>query len=207
VDGLVAWLDQLPLAVLYVSMCVIAAAENIFPPLPADTVVAIGAWLAARGDGNVMSAFLSTWVGNVAGATGMYLIGRAHGAGWMRRRFPQLADERNGNRIRALYGKYGVAALVVSRFIPGVRALVPPVAGALHVPPLAAISAMAIASAIWYGGISYVAFTAGADWKQLVQLVQQFGLQSGIVATSLVLIAGAVWVVRRRRQNAASSSE
>ena len=63
-------------------------------------------------------------------------------------------DERNEKRLEAMYGRYGIVALVVSRLIPGVRALVPPFAGALKVPPYTAISAMAIASAVWYGIIA-----------------------------------------------------
>ena len=207
IDSLVAWLVQVPLAVLYLTMGVIAAAENVFPPLPSDVVVALGAWLAARGQGSLIGAFLSTWAGNVAGAAGMYLVGRTHGAGWMQRKFPQLTDERNAHRLEALYGKYGVAALVVSRFIPGVRALVPPIAGALGVPPVTAISAMAVASAVWYGIISYVGFKAGADWNHLVQLVQRFGMRAAIGAVALVALGGAVWFIRRRRESAVSSGE
>ncbi|NUQ20388.1 MAG: DedA family protein, partial [Gemmatimonadaceae bacterium] len=36
-------------AVLYLVLALVAAVENICPPIPADTVVAFGAFLAARG--------------------------------------------------------------------------------------------------------------------------------------------------------------
>jgi len=70
-SGLIAWLSNAPLALLYLIMGVFAAVENVFPHIPADTVVALGSWLAARGQGSPLWAFLATWIGNVAGAAAM----------------------------------------------------------------------------------------------------------------------------------------
>ena len=55
----------------------------------------------------------------------------------------------------------------MSRFLPGVRAIVPPVAGALGVGPLRAAVAMGVPSGLWYGAITYAAFTAGGDFEAL----------------------------------------
>lgn len=201
-DGLISWLTGLPLAVLYPLMTLIAAIENVFPPIPADSIVALGSWLAARGNGSAIGAFAATWFGNVAGAAAMYVVGRRHGSGWMRQRFPRLADEKGLKRLEVLYGKYGLIALVLSRFIPGVRALVPPFAGALHIKPLGAIGAMAIASAVWYGFISYIAFTAGSDWNRVVDTIKRSGLVVSVAAVVLLGIAGGIWYLRRHRTDA-----
>ena len=198
-QGILAWLAGVPVAVLYLALFVLAAAENVFPPLPTDTVVAFGTWLAVRGEGSAIVAFLVTLLGNVAGAAGMYVVGRTHGAGWMRRHFPRLVDERGEARLRALYARYGVVALVVSRCIPGVRALVPPFAGALHVPATMAIAAMAIASAAWYGIIAYLAYRAGADWDDVVRLVADSGRILTIVAIVIALLGGMLWWRHHRR--------
>ena len=193
------WLAELPAAVLYLSLAAFAAVENVFPPLPSDTVVAFGTWLAARGDGNAIAAFLSTWLGNVLGAAAMYFVGRRHGAEWMRRKFPRLVDERGERRLRELYDRYGIPALVVSRFIPGVRALVPPFAGALRVPAFSAIAAMAIASGVWYGLIGYLAWKAGSDWNAVTALVARSGRVVTIAACVIAVVAGLLWY-RHSRQ-------
>ncbi len=49
IDSLLAWLGELPLGTLYVAMGFTSAIENVFPPFPADAVVAFGSFLAARG--------------------------------------------------------------------------------------------------------------------------------------------------------------
>jgi membrane protein DedA with SNARE-associated domain len=197
--GLLDWLASLPPAVLHLSLGLLAAAENIFPPLPTDTVVAFGIWLAARGHANPFFAFLATWLGNSAGAAGMYVVGRRHGTAWMRRHFPRLVDQAGERRLRDLYARYGLLALVVSRFIPGLRAIVSPVAGALRIPAVPAVVAMAIASGIWYGMIAYLAFRAGSDWTALTQVISKSGRVAALVAAMLVLGGALAWLVYRRR--------
>ncbi|HET9012936.1 MAG TPA: DedA family protein [Gemmatimonadaceae bacterium] len=199
VQSVLQWLAGLPSVVLYLSLAAFAALENVFPPLPTDTVVAFGTWLAARGQGSALMAFACTWLGNVVGAAAMYEVGRRHGSAWMRRRFPRLADARGEARLRALYERYGIAALVVSRFIPGVRALVPPFAGALRVPAVPAIAAMAVASLVWYGLISWLAWRAGSDWDAVTALIARSGRIITVVASAIALIVALVWY-RHQRQ-------
>src|SRR5437764_1814228 len=197
--GLLAWLSHIPLGALYLIMALFAAVENVFPPVPADTVVALGSWLAARGQGSPLWAFLATWIGNIVGAAGMYYVGRRHGTAWIERRFPSIADEKNERRMRELHGRYGAASLFLSRFIPGVRALVPPFAGALRLPPLTSLASIALASGIWYGLVPYLAFRPGADWGALTARIARFGRWSALAAGVLVAVGALVWFMRRRR--------
>lgn len=199
--GLIDWLTHVPLGALYLLMALFAAVENVFPPVPADTVVALGSWLAARGQGSAFWAFFATWVGNVAGAGAMYAVGRRHGTAWMHKRFPALADETNERRILALYRKYGTVSLVLSRFIPGVRAVVPPFAGALRLSPVTTMLALSLASAAWYGTVSYLAFRAGADWSALMARVTRFGRVTAIGAAAIILAGAFFWWLRRRRRH------
>ena len=198
------WLSALPAAVLYLALMVFAALENVFPPLPTDTVVAFGTWLAARGQGSALGAFACTWLGNIAGAAAMYEVGRRHGTEWMRRHFPRLVDDRGEARLRDLYSRYGLAALVVSRFIPGVRALVPPVAGALRVPAMSAIAAMAVASGVWYGLISWLAWRAGSNWEAVTAMIARSGRIVTVVACVLATLGGLLWWRHQRRRRVES---
>jgi membrane protein DedA with SNARE-associated domain len=198
-SGFIAWLSHAPLALLYLIMAAFAAVENVFPPIPADTVVALGSWLAARGQGSPLWAFLATWIGNIAGATAMYFVGRRHGTAWLERRFPSIADEKSENRFRELHRKYGTASLFLSRFIPGVRALVPPFAGALRLPAVPSLASIALASGIWYGLVSYLAFRAGANWDALTARISSVGRWTALGAGIVLGVGVLVWWVQRRR--------
>ena len=192
------WLTSLPPAALYLALAGASAIENFFPPFPADTVVAFGSFIAARGHASVVGSFLATWLGNIAGAMAMYALGRRYGAERLTRRLVK-GDGGAQARLEALYGRHGLWALCVSRFLPGVRALVPPFAGALRIPPARTAVAVTVASGIWYGAITYLAFTVGARWEVLAARVGAVGRWAGIVALVVALIAAAMWLVRRRR--------
>ena len=200
-----AFLDRLaamPVPALYAALSVVAALENVFPPVPADTVVAFGAFLAARGQGTALGVFVMTWFGNLAGAMLIYAVGRRYGAERLERRLLGERAAEAESRLRTLYGKYGLTALFLSRFLPGVRAIVPPLAGALRVPAIRAAVAMGAASAVWYGAISYLAFRIGADWDRLSGSVARYGRASAIAGAAIVLLAIGVWLTVRRRREA-----
>jgi membrane protein DedA with SNARE-associated domain len=191
-----AWLAGLPPWALYGALALIAAAENVFPPLPADTVVGLGAFLAARGEGSLLGAFLATWIGNVAGALGMYAAGRVVDGDRLLARF---GGDGARARLAALHARYGLWALFTSRFLPGVRALVPPFAGALRLPPVPVAIAMASASALWYGAIAWLGFRFGTDLETLQAMIGTATRSAGLVASAVVLLVVLVVVVRRRR--------
>jgi membrane protein DedA with SNARE-associated domain len=189
VNALLEWLASLPTWALYGSLALIAAAENVFPPLPADTVVGVGSFLAARGSGSLLVAATSIWAGNL-------LVGRRYGSAALMRRFGGADAEA---RVAKMYASYGVWALFVSRFLPGVRAIVPPFAGALKLPLRQVIPVMAVASAIWYGVIAWLGFRFGQNLEQLQGLIGSATRTSGLIAVGIVVVGAAVYCWRRRR--------
>lgn len=194
-DGILAWLSELPPAALYGALALIAAVENVFPPFPADTVVAFGAFLAARGEGTLLGVFLATWFGNVAGAMLMYALGRWIGTERLQRR---LGGAKAVQRVRDFHARYGAVAIFLSRFLPAVRAVVPPVAGALRVSAPRAAVLMGAASAIWYGIIAVLGFRIGDDWERLSAAVTSSTRIIGLVAAGIVIVAALVVWLRRR---------
>lgn len=195
-SGLLEWLRGLDPAALYAVACLSAALENVFPPLPSDAVVAFAAFAAARGRGSALVAVAAVLVGNVAGAMFMYWVGRRYGSAAVLKRFGGHAQEA---KLRDWYARHGLLAIAVSRFLPGVRAVVPPVAGALGVGAARSAVAMAIPSGIWYGGITYLAFTAGGDFDSLTARIGAEQRWLGGAAAIIAVAAVGVWYVRRRR--------
>lgn len=203
-EGVLAWLSALPAPALYLALVLTAALENFFPPLPADTIVAFGAFLAARGEATAIGAFLATWLGNVSGAMVVYGLGRRYGATEVRRRILSYggAGQRAEQRLEKLYVRYGVFALFLSRFLPGVRALVPPFAGAMRMPVAPVCGAIAVASGIWYGLVTTAAYHVGSDWELLRARLTEVSRDATLVAGTIVTLVVVGWfvqkIVRRR---------
>lgn len=198
-EGILAWLSALPATALYTTLAGFAALENIFPPLPADTIVAFGSFLAARGEASLFGAFLAIWIGNVGGALLTYVAGRRLGAEALQRRLSGFGDESAVRRVTESYRRHGLVALFITRFVPAVRAVVPPVAGALRIPALPACTAIAAASALWYGAIAVLAYRVGSNWEELTARIGQLGRWTGAIAILVVIaiVATVIWSRRR----------
>jgi membrane protein DedA with SNARE-associated domain len=104
------------------------------------------------------------------------------------------------NRMMVLIDKYGFGGLFVSRFLPGVRAIVPPFAGAMRLPAWKVFLAVASASAVWFGVITFLAFRAGDNWELLQYYLLRSGQWAGVISGTLVAMIVGVWLLRRRKR-------
>jgi membrane protein DedA with SNARE-associated domain len=199
VEAVINWLSELPLGALYTAIGAISAIENIFPPFPADAVVAFGSFLAARGRASPYTTFLVAWLGNLGGASLMYYVGRRYGSSAFMSRLERWAGKGAEQRLMALYGRYGLPALFISRFLPAVRAVVPPFAGAMKLPPIPVAIAISAASGIWFAFITFIAYRAGSNWEELYATIVHSGTLIALGATGIALIAAIIVFLRRKK--------
>lgn len=201
-DSFLGWLAGLPTPAIYGALTLLSALENVFPPVPADVALALGAFLAQRGE--ISAPLLGTlcWLSNCASAAWTYFLGRRHGAaffarGWRRKLLPPEAMQ----ALHDAYERHGAASIFVSRFLPGVRAAVPPFAGVAGLSPLRALLPAAVASAIWYALLIVAGTALGLPWAALRELVERV---TGALSLAGAILAAAVlvWLWRRRRPRA-----
>ncbi|HEX5385415.1 MAG TPA: VTT domain-containing protein [Gemmatimonadales bacterium] len=171
------------------------------PPVPADAAALIGAFLSRRGVTSPLGVFTVVWTCNVGGALAVYFAVRGRG-----RRF--LATKR-GRRllapdalavIRREYLRFGVLGIFLARFLPGIRAVVPPFAGISDIPPLRTAIPIAAHSAVWYGGITILGALLGAEWGAIVALLGGVNRALAVAAAVVVALWLALAYARARRR-------
>ena len=194
---LTGWLGDLPLGSLYASILLLSAFENFSPPFPSDLVIAFGSFLADRAHGSPFTVFFLGWFGNVAGASITYALGRRFGSKAFLRRLEKYAGPDAEQRIKQLHKRYGFGGLFVSRFLPGVRAIVPPFAGAMKLPAAKVLLSVASASAVWFALITFLAFRAGDNWDVVQHYLVRSGKVAGAIAIGIVLVVVALWLFKR----------
>jgi membrane protein DedA with SNARE-associated domain len=211
-EGLTAWVNGLSLGALYALVTGVSLVEGIFPIIPGDVAAAFLAFLAARAGGTWAVTTLWIATGNIAGNVIGWWLGRKYGAEWLAhqmKRFKLVRSEEQAEaaekKIEDAYAKYGWLALLVSKFVPGVRAMAPIAAGAMRVPLWQTVVVLFFASVVWYGGIAWIAFRVGADWEMVKASMGEFVKDVGYVGliAGLFAILGALWWWRRRRAPAA----
>ncbi len=185
---------------VYVVVGVGAAIENLFPPIPADTFVVLGAFLSAHGPVTGTGVFLVTWVANTSAALLTYAVASRWGRVVLNTRVGRwLLRPRQLERLAKLYHGHGSKMIFFSRFLPAFRVLVPVFAGISHLAFWRTALPIAVASAIWYGVLVTAGAMAGRNWQAIVQAL-------GNVNTVLLIIAGLLgiglsWVWWRTRHH------
>ncbi|HUR93422.1 MAG TPA: TerB family tellurite resistance protein [Gemmatimonadales bacterium] len=191
----------MPPPAVYAVLGLLSAVENILPPVPSDAAVALGAFLSNRGVTTPLAVFLVTWLANLLGAAGVYLASRHYG----RRLFAsptgrRLLAPRSLALIEREYLRLGTIGIFVSRFLPGIRAVVPPFAGLVGLGAVRTFVPMGLASAIWYGGITMLGAVIGSEWARISAFIAGVNRTLGIAALILALAAGAWFLLRRRER-------
>jgi membrane-associated protein len=202
-ERLLAWLSAAPAPLAYSVLIVLSALENVFPPVPADVAVGLGAFFAQRTGRSPMLLGLLCWLANTASAAGMYALARRRGptfftTGLGRKLVPAAAL----GALREAYARHGVVGIFFSRFLPGVRAGVTPFAGVVGLSPARTLIPAATASAIWYAALVGVAGALGLDWPVVRGLIEQASTALGVAAAFATLIL-VLWLVRRSRRRSA----
>jgi membrane protein DedA with SNARE-associated domain len=194
---LLAFLQDVPPGLLYAIIGVLAALENVFPLVPADTTVALGAFLAGRGTLHAGVVFGLTWSANVAGAAVVYWLARRFGRDFFRRPAgrrllpaPVLAH------IEAQYHRHGAYGIFLSRLLPVWRVVVPPFAGIAGLSAPRALVPLALASGLWYGALTLSVATLGTNFDAVVSLLSHVNRVLGVVALGALIFVG-VLVARR----------
>jgi membrane protein DedA with SNARE-associated domain len=193
-DALLDRLLGLPDWLVYVLVGAGAAVENIFPPIPADTAAAIGAFLSQHGTINAAAIFAVTWSANVGGAVAVYVAGRTLGRQFFTGRIGRrLLKPKPMRRMERLYQRYGSRGIFLSRFVPGVRAVVPAFAGIAGLGAWRALIPMAVASAIWYGALVFVVARLAHQIEDVARILTGFNWT--ILVLAVLFVAFVVWVV------------
>lgn len=202
-DAVLDWLAHLPPAPTYAVLMLLSALENVFPPVPADTAVALGAFLAHRGEVSAPLLGVACWTANMASAAAVYALGRAGGreffaSGWRRRLLPPGAID----ALAEAYARHGVAGIFVTRFLPGLRAAVMPFAGIAGVPPFRALAPAAGASALWYAFLIAAGLAVAKSWESARALVE--GTNRVLALAAVVATLVVALYLRRLARNARS---
>lgn len=196
----VAWMNGLPESGLYAVLWIGAAMENFVPAVPADTFVALGGFLAGAGIGGLDATwvFLGTWLFNAGGALLIYRLSHRYGEAFFADGLGRyLLRPHQMERVAAFYDRWGTPAIFVSRFLPGIRAVVPIFAGTTHQGWLRVAIPLVVASALWYGGLVSLGVLAGRNLQLLEALLGRLNRTLAIAALVLGTLLF-VWWYRTR---------
>lgn len=148
--------------------------ENLFPPLPGDTFLVLGAFLVGRGQMSFFPAYITTLLGSICGFMTCYAIGRKWGRSWFRGKRGRIFSREHLVRVEKWFARYGDWVLVFNRFLSGFRAVVSFFAGTARMNAGRVFLFAFISCLLWNGILMGLGFYLGQNWAVFLKGYQRF---------------------------------
>jgi membrane protein DedA with SNARE-associated domain len=193
-----------PPAAVYGVVFLSCILESFFPPWPTDLISVYAGFLAGRGQVDRAVVVIAAVLGTQIGVMTAFWLARRFGRALLAGRLGRWLRAERLAHLERWFARYGAPAIAVSRFFPGIRALVTPAAG------LAGFSAWKV---LWWSGLSVVVWNvlvvglgvlAGVhlDWAR--QVLMGYNVAAAVVLL-VAAVAGGVVLFRARARRSASS--
>lgn len=173
---------------LYLFLFGSSVLENLFPPVPGDTITVFGAFLVGIGKLDFFLVYASTTLGSSIGFILLFYAGAfLEMEFFLNTRFKIFSS----HRILAAekwFSRYGYYVVVLNRFLPGVRSVISIAAGisglnGMKVFLLSLISAMG-----WNFLWIYSGYTLGNNWEfvqeKISLVIRNYNIAAGILLVS-----------------------
>jgi|SRR5579872_513179 len=185
----------------YGAVAAILLLENLGLPLPGESVLLLAGFLAASQHRFTLASIIAigvmaTTVGSLLG----YLAGHRGGRPLLERyqRSLHLSDAAL-QKGENLFARYGAVAIVLGRFVAGLRIFAGPLAGVLRMRWESFLFFSFLGSLLWVSAISCTAFFFGQHWSRLLHVMGRLNIL--FAAAAIVLLMLFWW--RERRAKAA----
>ena len=191
VDAFLNMLDTLPDGLIYVLLGLSAFVENIFPPIPGDTITAFGAFLVGTKRLSFLGVYLSTTLGSLAGFMCLFWIGRFLGRRFFIERDYRFFKARDIIRAEAWFRRWGYLLILLNRFFPGIRSVISIAGGISRLGGLK-VTLLALISACTWNLIWILAgYTLGNNWEvvktKMAGLMFRYNLGAFICLGAVIL--------------------
>lgn len=183
---------------MYLFLFISAVLENLIPPIPGDTITALGAFLVGTGRLSYIPVFLATTAGSVMGFMLLFFLGR-----YLEKQFFLERDYRYFSKESILkaekwFSRWGYWIVLANRFFPGIRSVISLVSGISMLNPLRVALLSLVSAFLWNGIWIQAGFMLGNNWETVKLTMERLLRNYNIAAGIMIIGAVAVFMVVKR---------
>ncbi len=197
------FLDTLPNALIYFLLGASAFVENVFPPIPGDTITAFGAFLVGTERLDFFGVYLSTVVGSLIGFMFLFWVGGLLGRRFFLERDYWFFKAQDIIKAEAWFKKYGYLLILLNRFFPGVRSVISIAGGISGLKTKRVILLALFSCSIWNLIWIFFGYMLGSNWDvardQMARIMGRYNLAVVILFGVVVLFFVVRKIVRKHR--------
>ncbi len=178
---------------LYIFLFLSAMVENLFPPVPGDTVTAFGAFLVGTGRLSYFLVYAATTIGSVLGFMVLVLAGRLINREFFIKRDYSFFSAKSIMDAERWFSKYGLFVVLANRFMPGIRSVISLVAGISRLNLAWVFFLATLSASVWNLIWIHAGFMLGNNWEVVREnagrLIRQYNIAAGIIIALLIALA------------------
>ena len=195
--GILDFIAELPDGIIYLFLGISGFIENIFPPAPGDTIVALGAFLAGMGRLSFLGVYISSTIGSVAGFMALFYVGRFIG--------PKIFDSKLGQRLfpparRSLamtwFQRYGLTIILLNRFLVGIRSVIAITGGMCNFNIAACVIFSFISASVWNLIFMLLGFHLGSNWDEVLEIIHHVMARYSIILIVVFTVCGLLLYIK-----------
>jgi membrane protein DedA with SNARE-associated domain len=165
IEKLLSRLESLPDMLIYLVLGASAFVENLFPPIPGDTITALGAFLVSMGQVGFVGVLISTTAGSLLGFLTLLGLGRYLGRRFFFEKDFWFLKAGDITKAEGWFQRYGYLVIALNRFLPGVRSAIA-LAGGMARLRLLPVTLLALMSClIWNCLWIMMGYSLGNHWE------------------------------------------
>jgi membrane protein DedA with SNARE-associated domain len=156
----------------YVGVAFLTMLETVFPPIPAEAVMPLAGFAAARDDMSLVGVIIAGLAGSLTGAVFWYFVGMRLGYRRVRRVvelhghwLTLTVDELD--KAQKWFSRRGAIAVLVGRMVPGLRSIISIPAGVCKIPMSSFLIFTVIGSAFWTTGLAVAGYWLESEYEQI----------------------------------------
>ena len=174
----------------YIGIIVLMTIESSFIPFPSEIVIPPAAYLAQKGEMNLLLVILCGVIGSLLGALINYILaatlGRTFIYSFAKTKLAKflLIDEKGVKKSEDLFNKNGIISTFFGRLIPGVRQLISIPAGLAKMNIISFIMFTTLGATIWTTILALLGYFFGANenlWHTYYKEIKIAGIIIGVI--------------------------
>ncbi|TAL38884.1 MAG: DedA family protein [Spirochaetes bacterium] len=189
-------------ALFYLFLFVSAVIENLFPPIPGDTITAFGAFLVGTGRLNYFLVYGVTTLGSVVGFMLLFFLGRFMGKEFFMNKNYSFFSSKSILSAEAWFRRFGYPVVAGNRFLPGIRSVISLVSGISMLSPARVLALSVASAAVWNFIWIHAGFMLGTNWDAVRGKTQTLLRNYNLAVGAIMLAAAVVYVIYRVRRSA-----
>lgn len=178
----------------------VVLAEQLGVPIPAVPVVMLAGARVADDPVYGVEAMLVAVLASAFGDLAWYIAGRLQGHRVLRLLCRiSLSPDTCVRQSESTFTRYGIATLVIAKFVPGLSTIAPPLAGALGMKPMAFMLFNTLGAVLWAGAALVVGLLFAEQIDAALGMLGELGIYAAaVVGVLLALYIGWRWIERQK---------